>query len=64
MQWLEIFKDKGELKARFIDELTEHAGNFLSESMVGLTTFCFWAILYRFNIQMEPQYRGLFRADG
>ncbi len=42
------------------DGLSEQTRSFLSESMQGLTRFCVQAMLYRFNVLVNPKYRGLF----
>ncbi len=43
-----------------VDELIEQTKPILSELMQDFTRFCVQAMLYRFNVQINPKYRRLF----
>ncbi|MGB3714505.1 MAG: hypothetical protein WA996_08760 [Candidatus Promineifilaceae bacterium] len=47
-----------------VDDLTEQTRSVLNESMQYLNGFCVQAMLYRFNVQIKPKYRGLFVSYG
>jgi hypothetical protein len=44
----------------FFDKLTEQSKSIMSESMQEFNRFCVLAILYKFNIRINPKYRDLF----
>jgi hypothetical protein len=52
--------DRWYTEKEILDTLTERPGSTLSESMQNLIRFCVRALLYRFNILINPKYRGLF----
>ena len=43
-----------------VDELTERAKSALSQSMIDFSRFCVQAMLYWFNVSIDPKYRALF----
>lgn len=43
-----------------VDELTEQSKLAMSESMREFVRFCIRAMLYKFNVQINPKYRNLF----
>ena len=55
--------EKWETAEDFVTELTD-GGSVGAQSMREFRQFCLKAILYRYNIRMNPAYKGLFaRAD-
>jgi len=51
-------------EVELLDELKDRTESNLSEPMQEFIRFCVKAMLYRFNILINPKYTGLFVSDG
>jgi hypothetical protein len=56
--------NKWSAEKELVDELAEQTRSVLSASMQDLNHFCVQAILHRLNVQIKPEYRGLFVSIG